>query len=72
MFCKRCNNTGRISEEDDPFDAGTPAGDGQLICPQCNGKTELKTPCDCSLSLMLSQGCQNPNHIKRRNNGLPR
>jgi hypothetical protein len=36
--CWRCNNTGRISEEDDPFDAGLPAGDGLLVCPQCNGK----------------------------------
>jgi len=150
MSCKRCNGTGRISEDDDPFDAGTPAGDGQLICPQCDGRTmkigkqyrlvipasfatsfsasgwplaivtlveifvnpcpdpngphavcdcegcrmgpyiawvtspglktsfagnifraipewlqELnpKIPCDCPLNLMLSQGCQNQNHI---------
>ena len=38
MVCKRCNNTGLISEEDDPFDAGLPAGNGSLLCPECHGR----------------------------------
>jgi len=38
MACKRCNNTGLITEEDDPFDAGLPDGKGSLLCPECHGR----------------------------------
>jgi hypothetical protein len=38
MVCKRCNNTGLISEAGDPFDAGLPVGNDTLLCPECHGR----------------------------------